>query len=362
MTTPISGPHYHGQRSVRGIMLQVMLALVPATLFALWQFCWPALFLFLLTLISAVVTEALSLHLAGKSQRAFLFDGSGLLTAWLLALSLPPWAPWWIGVVGGAFAIVLGKQVFGGIGQNLFNPAMLARVALLISFPVEMTRWAAPQPLFSAGAPGFVDSLRITFGASANYDGLTGATVLGHSKTELTRGIGLDASLPDVYSPLDYLLGLSGGSFGETSAVLLLLGGLFLLARRIITWQIPVAMLATVALLAGVMHLIDPLRYADPLLHLLAGGLMLGAFFIATDPVTSPSSGLGQLVFGAGCGALVYVIRTWGGFPEGLAFAVLIMNAATPLIDHYLRPRVYGRNRRGTPLTYAPEQLGREKE
>lgn len=362
MTTPISGPHYHGQRSVRGIMLQVMLALVPATLFALWQFGWPALFLFAITLISAVLTEALSLRLAGKSQRVFLLDGSGLLTAWLLALSLPPWAPWWIGVVGGSFAIVLGKQVFGGIGQNLFNPAMLARVALLISFPVVMTRWTAPQPLFSSGAPGFVDSLRITFGGGADLDSLTGATVLGHSKTELTRGIGLDVSLHDVYTPLDYLFGLSSGSLGETSALLLLLGGLFLLARRIITWQIPVAMLATVALLAGVMHLVDPLRYADPLLHILAGGLMLGAFFIATDPVTSPSSGLGQLVFGAGCGALVYVIRTWGGFPEGLAFAVLIMNAATPLIDHYLRPRVYGRTRRGAPLTYTAEQLGHEKE
>jgi electron transport complex protein RnfD len=362
MTTPISGPHYHGRRSVGGIMAQVMLALVPATAFALWQFGWPAVFLFLLTLGSAVFTEALSLRLAGKPLRPFLLDGSGLLTAWLLALSLPPWAPWWIGVVGGAFAIVLGKQVFGGIGQNLFNPAMLARVALLISFPVQMTRWTVPQPLFGAGAPGFVDGLKITFLGGADIDTLSGATVLGHSKTELTRGVGLDVSLSDVYAPLDHLLGLSAGSLGETSALLLLLGGLFLLARRIITWQIPAAMLGTVALLAGVMHLIDPLRYADPLLHVLAGGLMLGAFFIATDPVTSPSSGLGQLVFGAGCGALIYVIRTWGGFPEGLAFAVLIMNAATPLIDHYLRPRVYGRNRRGAPLTYAPEQLGREKE
>lgn len=361
MNTPISGPHYVAQRSVAGVMGQVMLALIPATVFALYQFGWPGIFLFLITIASALLSEAVSLRIAGKPVTPFLFDGSALLTAWLLALSLPPWAPWWIGVVGGAFAIVIGKQVFGGLGQNLFNPAMLARVALLISFPVEMTRWVAPQPLGAADAPGLLAGLHITLFGIPHIDAVSSATVLGHIKTELTRGHGLDVSLHGFYSPLNELFGFASGSLGETSALLLLLGGLFLLWRRIITWQIPVAMLATVALLASALHLADPVRYASPLLHLLSGGLLLGAFFIATDPVTSPSGGPGQLLFGAGCGALIYVIRTWGGFPEGVAFAVLLMNSATPLIDHYLRPRVYGRTRSGAPLQYAPEKLRGEE-
>ncbi len=361
MSTPTSGPHYIDKRGIGSVMSQVLLALVPATGFALYQFGWPGIFLFLVTIVTALLAEAGSLALAGKPIKPFLFDGSALLTAWLLALSLPPWAPWWIGAVGGAFAIVIGKQVFGGLGQNLFNPAMLARVALLISFPVAMTRWVAPQPLFSASAPGFLDGLHITFGGGSAIDSVSSATVLGHVKTELTRGHGLDVSLHGVYAPLDQLFGFASGSLGETSALLLLLGGIFLLWRRIITWQIPVAMLATVALLAGVFHLVDPVRFADPLLHILSGGMILGAFFIATDPVTSPSGGIGQLVFGAGCGALVYIIRTWGGFPEGVAFAVLLMNAATPLLDHYLRPRIYGRTRRGTPIEYAPERLRGEE-
>lgn len=356
-----TAPHIGGPRSVGFIMSMVMLALVPGTLLGIEQFGWPALNLLVLTVATALAAEAACLIVAGKPVRMALMDGSAVLTAWLLALSLPPWAPWWIGAVGGAFAIVIGKQVFGGLGQNLFNPAMLARVALLISFPVEMTRWVAPQPLGAADAPGLLAGLHITLFGIPHIDAVSSATVLGHIKTELTRGHGLDVSLHGFYSPLSELFGFASGSLGETSALLLLLGGLFLLWRRIISWQIPVAMLAAVALLAGALHLVDPLRYAGPLLHLLSGGLLLGAFFIATDPVTSPSSGSGQLLFGAGCGTLIYVIRTWGGFPEGVAFAVLLMNSATPLIDHYLRPRVYGRTRNGAPLHYAPEKLRGEE-
>jgi len=349
MSMPISGPHYVGQRTIGAVMGQVMLALVPATAFALYQ------------IGTALASEAAGLKLAGKPVRPFLFDGSALLTAWLLAMSLPPWAPWWIGVVGGAFAVLMGKQIFGGLGQNLFNPAMLARVALLISFPVPMTHWVAPRPLGAADAPGLLSGLHITLFGAHGVDAVSSATVLGHIKTELSRGVGLDTSLHGVYSPLHSLFGFASGSLGETSAVLLLLGALFLLWRRIITWQIPVAMFVTVAVMAGALHMVDPNRYASPLLELLSGGLILGAFFIATDPVTSPSAGAGQLVFGAGCGLLVYVIRTWGGFPEGVAFAVLLMNAGTPLIDHYLRPRIYGRTRSGAPLEYAPERLRGEE-
>lgn len=348
---PPPSPHTHTRGSVSAVMLQVWLALLPATLYAVGLFGWPALNLLLITVASALAAEAFSARLLGQPVGRVLGDGSALLTAWLLAMSLPPWAPWWLAVVGGLFAIILGKQVFGGIGQNIFNPAMLARVALLIAFPLEMTTWVAPQPLWGPDSLSFGEALGVTFG-STGYDSLTGATVLGHIKTELGRGVELGVALQGSYSDNSAMFGNMLGSLGETSALLLLLGGAFLLARRIITWHIPLAMLGSVTVLAGTFHLIDPSRYADPLVHLLSGGMILGAFFIATDPVGSPSTPRGQLVFGIGCGVLVYVIRTWGGFPEGVAFAVLLMNAAAPLIDHYLRPRIYGRDRNGMPLSY----------
>ena len=356
---PSPSPHTHGTLNVSQVMLTVWLALLPATLYAIYLFGWPVLNLFLLTAATALIAEAATLRLAGKEVRPGISDGSGLLTAWLLAMTLPPWAPWWIAVVGAIFAVVVGKQVFGGIGQNLFNPAMLGRVALLIAFPLEMTTWVSPQPLFSSAAPGFIDSLAITFIGVPNLDAVSGATVLGHMKTELGRGLPLSEILPGFFSIGQGALGEMRGSLGETSGLLILLGGLFLLLRRIISWHIPVAMLGSVAVLATLMHFISPDRYADAMVHLLSGGLMLGAFFIATDPVGSPSTPRGQLVFGAACGALIYIIRTWAGFPEGVAFAVLLMNAATPLIDHYFRPRIYGRDRDGNPLDYTQGKFAR---
>jgi Na+-translocating ferredoxin:NAD+ oxidoreductase subunit D len=352
MNAPLSAsPHAHAPVSIGRTMALVVLALVPATLFGLYQFGWPAIFLFTVTVGATVGFEALSLMAAGKPVRVTLMDNSALVTGWLLALTLPPWAPWWVGVVGGALAVLLGKQVFGGIGQNLFNPAMVARVALLISFPLEMTRWVAPRPLFSGDAPGFLEGLAITFGGQG-YDAMTGASILGHVRTELGRGTELSGALAGVFDPFAALLGTVPGSLGETSALLVAAGGLFLIVKRIIGWEIPAALLGTVALLATVMNLIDPTQYAGAPYHLLAGATMLAAFFIATDPVTSPVSRAGQLLFGAGVGALIYVIRTWGGYPEGVAFAVLLMNAGTPMIDHYLKPRIYGRDRRGKPLEY----------
>jgi electron transport complex protein RnfD len=201
-----------------------------------------------------------------------------------------------------------------------------------------------------------MESLAITFQGIGNPDAISGATVLGHVKTELGRGAELAQALPDDYSLHAIGLGTISGSLGETSALLILLGGLYLLARRIITWHTPLAMLTTLALLSGLMHLVDPSHYEDPSFHLLSGGVMLGAFFIATDLVTSPGTPRGQIVYGAGIGLLVYAIRTFGGYPEGVAFAVLIMNAMTPLIDHYLRPRIYGRDRSGKPLSYSQEE------
>lgn len=346
----IGGPHVHAPTSVPRTMALVLLASLPAAGYGVYLFGWPALNLLTLTVLTAVISEALALWMAGKPVLTSLFDGSAVLTAWLLALTLPPWAPWWLGIVGGAFAILIGKQVFGGIGQNLFNPAMLARVALLISFPLAMTTWARPHPLFSAGSPDFLTGLSITFFGTPPIDGMSSATVLGYVKTGFTQGHTLSQSLTGHFTPTASLLGNTNGSLGETSVVLVLLGGLLLLRQRVITWHVPVSMLGAIALLSGLFHWIDPQRYGDILFHLLSGGAMLGAVFIATDPVTSPSSPRGQIVFGAGCGALTWIIRTWGGYPEGVAFAVVLMNAVTPLIDHYIRPRIYGRTRNGAPI------------
>jgi electron transport complex protein RnfD len=351
----IAGPYAHEGTSISRTMGLVMLALTPATLFGLVQFGWPAVFLFAVTVITAVGAEAACLRIAGKPVRPFVMDGSALLTGWLLALTFPPWAPWWIGMVGSLLAIVVAKQVFGGIGQNLFNPAMVARVALLISFPLEMTTFVVPQPVFSAGSPGFLGGLAITFGGAqsgVHFDGVTGASVLGHVRTALGQDMALPDILPGSFDPIRSALGTVAGSMGETSALLILLGGLFLIYKRIITWHIPLAMLGTIALASGVMYLYDASHHAGPVYHLVSGATLLGAFFIATDLVTSPVSARGQVLFGAGCGLLVYVIRTWTGYPEGVAFAVMLMNACTPLIDHWVKPRVYGRNPKGEPLEY----------
>jgi electron transport complex protein RnfD len=349
----VSGPFAHSNSSTARTMGLVMLALLPATAYGLYLFGWPALLLLVITLLSAAGAEALCLKLAGKPVRPFLMDGSALLSGWLLALTLPPWAPWWIGVSGGVIAIVIGKQVFGGIGQNLFNPAMVARVVLLISFPLEMTTFIAPHPLFAAGSPGLLDSIDIIFGSGMQVDGISSATVLGTVKTALSTGLELPAINANIPGWSTMALGWHAGSFGETSALLVLAGGLFLLATRIISWHIPVAMIGTLLLLAGGFHLLDPARYPGVMHHLLAGATLLGAFFIATDLVTSPVTSSGQMLFGAGCGALVFIIRTWASYPEGMAFAIMLMNALTPLIDHYLRPRVYGRDRKGNPINEA---------
>lgn len=346
---PNSGAHIGAKTSVSKIMWQVVLALMPATAFGLWCFGWPALNLFIITVASALFFEAFCIRLSGRLAIPVLMDGSALLTGWLLAMTLPPFAPWWIGVVGSGLAIILGKQVYGGLGQNLFNPAMLARVALLISFPIEMTTFVDVSPLFFSHSPGFIDSFNITFAGLSPTDARVGATTLGYIKTEFSQHHLLSDILKD-YSGTLNMIGWTRGSLGETSTLLLAFGGVWLLRQGIIQWFIPVSLLLTVALLASVFHLWDSEHYASPWLHLNSGALMCVAFFIATDYVTSPNTRAGQLVFGAGCGLLIYVIRTWGAYPEGAGFAVLLMNAATPLIDHYIHPRIYGRDRKGKPL------------
>ena len=349
-----SAPFTHENSSIDRTMLLVMIALLPATVYGIYQFGLPALFVFVLTITACIFFEAICLVIAGKPVRPYLLDGSAVLSGWLLAMTLPPWSPWWLTTIGAFLAIVVGKQVFGGIGQNLFNPAMVARVGLLIAFPLEMTSWVLPQPMFSANTPGLFDSLAITFGGAvpAAYDAISSATILGHVKTEIGLGVPLYDVLADNYDVLGLATGSVAGSLGETSAILILLGGLFLLYKRIISWHIPVSMMLTLAVLASIFHLVSPERYPDAIFHLMSGATLLGAFFIATDLVTSPVTYRGQLVFGAGCGALVFLIRTWTAFPEGVAFAVMLMNAMTPLIDHYMKPRIYGRDRKGEPIQY----------
>ena len=346
---PVSAPHTTTTLRVPRVMAIVMAALVPATAFGFWLYGWPAIYLWLVTVGAAALGEAFCLRLMNRPVLPVLHDGSAILTGWLLAVSLPPWAPWWIGAFGGLFATILGKQVFGGLGQNLFNPAMVARVALLISFPVQMTAWVAPLPLFSAGAPGAIEGLHILLrGVPPAYDAVTSATSLGFAKTELSRGVNLLESV--LHAPSLSFVGSRPGSLAETAGLLIGAGGVAMMFLRIITWHIPVAMLVGIALPAALLHAIDPARYLDAGTHLLSGGAMLGAFFIATDYVTSPNAPRGQLIFGFGCGVLTYIIRTFAGYPEGVAFAVMLMNALTPIIDTYFKPRIYGRDRKGVPL------------
>ena len=345
-----AGPFTHTTYTVTRTMVWVILALVPGTAYGLWLYGWPAVMLFVITLLTALVAEAAMLALLGQPVRARLWDGSALLTGWLLAMSLPPWAPWWIGLLGSLTAIVMGKHLFGGLGQNMFNPAMVARIVLLISFPVQLTLWAAPAPFGSNTSPSFGQSMAYFTGQTQVPEHMSAATALGTLKTELSRGISVEKAAEQLPAPLQMTIGNEGGSMGETSAGLLLAGGLLLLGLRIISWHIPVALLGTLGLLAFVSNALDPARFASMPIHLLSGAAVLGSFFIATDYVTSPVSRSGQLLFGAGIGALTWVIRALGGYPEGLAFAVVLMNAMVPLIDRGFRPRVFGRSWRGKSL------------
>lgn len=345
----MSGPYVRKEKSVTRTMTLVMVALSPATAYGLYLYGWPAIILFCVSIVSAVVFEILSLVIARKPVARFVADGSAILTAWLIAVSLPPWAPWWIAVLGSAVAIVIGKHVFGGVGQNVFNPAMVARVVLLVSFPLEMTAFVQPLPIFTADAPTLSAGLEIVFGG-ASIDAYTGATVLDSIKAAVGQGGTVQDALAGRYAPTTWLEGRNAGSMAEGPEILLLLGGLALIFTRVIRWFIPVSTLLSLAAISTVFNLVDPNTYPDATVHLFTGTAMLGAFYIATDPVTSPSSPKGQIFFGVSLGVLVYVIRTWAQYPEGFSFAILLMNAATPLINRYMRPRIFGRTVKGDPL------------
>lgn len=349
--SPLASPHAHDRSSIGLLMARVCIALTPVTLWGFYCFGWPAIILFAVTTGAAILTEIVCLYLMGQPVGR-IRDNSAMLTGWMLALTLPPWAPWWVGAGGAFFAIAIGKQIYGGIGQNLFNPALLARTALLISFPVELTTWVNVTPITSTAAPGFVTSLGIIFNGETLADGMTGATWLGAIKAAAAGGTHLGDMIGQEFPLKDAFFGVTRGSMGETSELLALIGGIYLLIRRVISWHIPVALLGTLAALSLLAEQVYPDRYAGPLFHLTSGGIMIGAFFYATEYVTSPSTPAGKLAFGIGCGAVLFAIRSWGGFPEAVAFAILLMNALTPLIDRVFRPRAYGRTRSGNAIKH----------
>lgn len=337
----ITSPHATGSNRTQKIMLTVLLACVPGLAALTWFFGPGSIINVLLACIFALCLEALVLTLRKRPVAFYLADGSALVTAVLLGLALPPYAPWWLVFVGVGFAIVIAKQLYGGLGFNPFNPAMVGYVVLLISFPVAMTQWPAPEALLTGAqySPDLIASLKHVFEiAPITVDAYTGATPLDIFR----QNNGL--LLADLYQQRPILHQGHWAGFGyEWVNLGFLAGGLLLLQQRIFTWHAPVGMLATLALLAAVFYDGGSSNSAgSPLLHLLSGGTMLGAFFIITDPVTSTTSNKGRLIFGIGVGVLVFCIRTWGNYPDAIAFAVLLMNFAAPFIDYYTLPRTYG--------------------
>ncbi|MDD5036708.1 MAG: electron transport complex subunit RsxD [Methylococcaceae bacterium] len=333
-------PHLAPPNSVSLIMLQVLAALVPGIIALAWQFGPGVLINILIALITAEMAEAGVLRLRQRPVLSALRDYSAVLTAVLLAVSLPPLAPWWLTAFGTSFAIVIAKQLYGGLGYNPFNPAMVGYAVLLISFPRYMTAWLSPIDLTSA-VPGFADTLALIFqqGSSQSFDGLAQATPLDTFKTQL----GLARNVDEIQSA--GIFGALAGQGWQWVNVWYLVGGLWMLHRGVIAWQIPAGFLGGLFLIALLFFMFDPATHPTPLFHLLGGATMLGAFFIATDPVTASITPRGRLIYGSFIGLLVFIIRSWGGYPDGVAFAVLLMNLAAPTLDHYTRPRVYGHSR-----------------
>lgn len=315
-----SSPHFRDKDSVPQIMYAVVIALTPAVGASLYFFRFKTLSLLSVCIAACLATEAISLLLRKKSLRPLL-DGSAIITGLLLAMTLPPSISLDTAVIGAVVAIAIGKQVFGGLGYNIFNPALVGRAFLQTAFPVAMTTWIPP--------------VTITIN-TATY-----ATPLGDLKFQ-------DAVAQGTLAPLkDLLLGNIGGCLGETSAVALLVGGIFLLARKVIDWRIPLGIILSLTVFTGAFWLVNPSKFASPLFHILAGGLLIGAFFMATDMVTSPITPRGSWFYALGIGLVIGLIRLFGGFPEGVMYSILFMNALVPLLNRYTRPRILGERRKG---------------
>ena len=325
-----SSPHYHDRDTVRKIMFKVIGALTPAALASVYYFGWRAFMVIVLCMTACAAFEALFTRM--MKRELAINDGSALLTGMLLGMNLPVTAPVWMCLVGSLAAIGLGKMVYGGLCGNPFNTALVGRVALLVGCPAAMTTWVKPVGC------GFAKWVDATTGATplaliAHCDATTTAT---RKAVEAVASAGYP-------SVLDLFVGNCGGSLGETCAIALIIGGIYLIFQNIIRWQVPVCYIATVAIFTGIAYAFEPCAHFNPILHILSGGLMLGAFYMATDMVTTPLNRKGSVVFAVGCGTLTCVIRLWGSYPEGVSFSILIMNALTPLIDKFTAGRPFGK-------------------
>ena len=316
LLTVSGSPHVHSEQTTQKIMWSVVIALLPAFLVAIYYFGISALLVTLVSIASCMFFEWLIGKYLLKTENT-VCDGSAVITGMLLAFNLPSNVPLWMVIIGALVAMGVGKMTFGGLGKNPFNPALVGRVFMFLSFPtaVALSEWPMPHPMFSSCAT----------------DAVTGPTTLN-----------LIAHGGDLPKLSDLFLGATGGSFGEVSALAIIIGGIYMLYKKIITWHIPVAFLGTAFVFAGLLWLIDPTSFVNPLYHLFAGGMMLGAVFMATDMVTSPVTHKGQLIFGAGCGLLTIIFRCFGPMPEGVSFAILIMNAVTPLINKFVKTDKFG--------------------
>ncbi|NTW23249.1 MAG: RnfABCDGE type electron transport complex subunit D [Lentimicrobium sp.] len=324
----ISGsPHVHDHQNVKSIMYGVVVAMIPAIFVSVYFFGLDAARVILISVAACLFFEWIIQKYLLKGP-VTITDGSALVTGVLLAFNVPANLPAWMIIIGALVSIGIAKMSFGGLGKNPFNPALIGRVFLLISFPVQMTSWPLPKALFD----------------SSVTDAITGPTTLGILKEGLNAGKTVQELMasPDFPGYLNDMMGAQAGSMGEISAIALLLGAAYMFLRKIITWHIPVAYIGSAVVFSGIFWLIDPTHYIDPLMHLLAGGMILGVFYMATDMSSSPMSPRGQLVYGVGAGILTILIRVWGAYPEGVSFAILIMNAFTPLINKAFKPRRFG--------------------
>jgi len=321
--------------SVSQVMIQVCVALIPGIAAYAWLVGPAILVQLVIATLAALAAEAVMLHLQKKPQAIFLSDGSAIVTAWLIALTFPPLAPWWLVATGTAFAIVVAKHLYGGLGQNPFNPAMVAFAVCIVAFPALMSQW----PNVGLELP-FVDQVNVILGLAPRVDALSGATPLDAMKTALKLGDG-SVDVAKLLANQD-IYGNFAGRGWEWVAAGYLLGGLWLWQRKLITWHVPVAFIGALLAISGALWLYQPAQFASPLFHLFSGGAMIGAFFIATDPVSGCTTPRGKLIFGAGAGLLAYIIRVFGGYPDGVAFAVLLMNLCAPVIDLLTQPRIFG--------------------
>lgn len=338
----VTNPHRLGTSSITFVMLKVMLCLLPGTAILMALFGWGVLTNLLVAVITALIAEAIIMVLRQRPIKRSLLDMSAVITAWLLAIALPAASPYWLVLIGTLFAIVFAKHLYGGLGQNPFNPAMVGYVVLLISFPVNMTQWPAAQPTQDALSINALNStIQHVFELetnmqSNNVDGITQATVLDYSQTQLSQNNAINQFINEP------IFGTLGAANWEWAALAFMLGGIALIAWRVMLWQAPLGLLLSLGLCAQLFHWINPAEHHTAWLHWFSGSTMLGAFFIITDPVSGCTSNRGRFIFGALVGLLVFVIRTWGGYPDGMAFAVLLANMCAPTIDYYTKTRVFG--------------------